>query len=261
MKNVTLLILLCLIILLNSCIIEKNKIVGDRLFPGYHHESLTPNEVFELIPRRKELKKNDLYYHQLLDQINYNDIYYADEKSLNEKFKVIADILDSFLAEYDFSKISQDTIGCYDRIIYAAFEYRTSEEGGGETEQYGEYPLFFKEELFDKYVYFLFNLKVDFNYVTGYSPSQCGVWSSELGFGDNAYYPIVQEVIEKENDVYEVEMLYGYDDYEQENKPFVPCWKSVYSFSVDGQRIFINKITVLEKYTEDFDSYYAWQVN
>jgi hypothetical protein len=230
--------------------------VGGQLFEEDISVDEIPYEVYSLIPKRKELIKDDEYYRQLLESINYNEIYYAEEKTLNDKFAVIANILDSFFAQYDPVIIPYDTIGCYDRIIYASFEYCTHEEWKGEA---NDFAYFYKEELFDKYTYFLFNLKVDFNYVTGYSPSQCGVWSSEIGFGDNEYYPIVQKVIEKENSIYEVEMLYGYDDYEQDGVPFVPCWKGIYSFTVDGQRIYINKITVLEKYTDDFDVYYAWQ--
>lgn len=226
---------------------STHEIVGNNIFESYGNlDTEIPEDLYSLIPERAAPVKDDAYWAALLNDVG--ETYLDESTSLEDKFLIIACSLElSFINEYNFDEIKKGGIGCYDDMIYAAFGLATHEEKRGEGD--GRHlPIFFKEELFDKYVYYLFNQKVDFMKVTGYSPKQAGVWADEIGYGGGGRWPVIDSIEETGDGNYTVLMTFVD---EEDNHPL---WKSEYKFTVEGRRIIINSIEILEIY--DLDWFY-----
>jgi len=222
---------------------SAHEIVGNDIFEGDSYVSPEISEdLYLLIPERATPVKDDAYWAALLDDVEE----WTGDDTLEEIFIGLAGTLEIIgLREYDFDKIQKDKIGCYDEMIFVALSFSTYEEWLGEL-SFNDLHKFYKEELFDKYVYYLFNQKIDFMKVTGYSPKQAGVWADEFGYGGGGRGPEIDQIEDTGGGNYTVLMTFVD---EEDNHAL---WKSEYKFTVEGRRIIVNSIEILEIYDQDW---------
>ncbi|HOP11697.1 MAG TPA: hypothetical protein PK629_09440 [Oscillospiraceae bacterium] len=222
---------------------NTHEIVGDDIFEGDRYVSPEiPEDTYSLIPERAAPVKDDAYWEALLNDVEE----WTGDDTLEEIFISLAGTLEIIgLREYNFDKIEKDKIGCYDEMIFVALSFSTFEEWEGELDLTCSHK-FYKEEIIDKYVYYLFNQKIDFMKVTGYSPSQAGVWANEFGYGGGGRGPEIDQIEDTGDGNYTVLMTF----IDEEDNHLL--WKSEYKFTVEGKRIIVNSIEILEIYDQDW---------
>jgi len=217
----------------------------------------------EISPTRKKLVKDDIYYEKLLDEYNKKNLFkkYIDleEKLYQMSLNAIAPF--RMFKNIDINEIS-DTEMLNISLSYLHMDINDEEKLNGISSEIGQ--NFLREETIDKYLYALFNRKIDYNnledtYKVVYSPEQSGVW---LNFVKPGFWgtPKLEDFTEKEDNLYEVKIgfynddkLYSADVYTykaEKNRIYYVSVKNVYNH-VSELIPFREPITKDEKYYAD----------
>lgn len=93
--------------------------------------------------------------------------------------------------------------------------------------------MFYPEDIFDKYIYYTFNVKYDSSKLSYYSPEYGGIWCDGEGYGGGGEYQVLI-FNDKGNGFYELTIKFRADE-----TSFIT---NTYNFKVDGKRIYIISI-------------------